>query len=218
MKLLTWAMDLIFPPKCPFCTRILENPRETLCPNCQPKLPWLTHKAALRRVEFTAGCCSPLLYKEQVRKCIHRYKFTHVRAYAKPLGTLMAQCVRDHGEITPDVVTWVPLSRKRLRERGFDQARELAQVVGRELGIPVQALLSKDRDTERQSSMESDARRKANVLGVYSLRPEADVQRKCVLVVDDVVTSGATLSACAKVLDGAGAERIWCVTLAQAGN
>ena len=66
--------------------------------------------------------------------------------------------------------------------------------------------------------MDSDARRKANVLGVYSLRSQTEVQGKCVLLVDDVVTSGATLSACAKVLDGAGAKEIWCVTLAQAGK
>ena len=218
MKLWGWALDLLFPPKCPFCQQVLEDPRAPLCADCQPKLPWLDEKDALRKVDFTAGCWSVLEYRDTVREAVHRYKFTPVRARGEALGKLMAQCVQDHPEIQPEIITWVPLSRKRRRKRGFDQAEELARSMGRELGLPVEGVLQKDTDTRQQSSIRDKEARRANVLGVYSLQSGADVRGKCLLLVDDVVTSGSTLSACPKVLAEAGAEKVWCVTLAQAGN
>ena len=218
MKLLTAALDLLFPPKCPFCGRVLDDPRAPLCAKCQPTLPWLEKKEAFRKVEHTAGCWSPLDYKDVVRDCIHRYKFTPVPAYGQPLGLLAAQCALDHPEIAPDVVTWTPLSRKSLKKRGFDQAQLLAQEVGRGLCVPVEPLLEKTRETAQQSLLESPAERKANALGAYGLRAEAAVAGKKILLVDDVVTSGATLSSCARVLKQAGVAEIWCITLAQAGK
>lgn len=218
MKFYTRALDLLFPPKCPFCEKILERPRDPVCPVCQKKLPWLTGKNAMKKVDFSAGCWSPLDYRDAVREAIHRYKFTPIRARGEALGKLMAQCVQDHPEIAPQVITWAPLSRKRRRERGFDQSEELARTLSRELGLPVESLLQKTQDTIRQSSLTTDAQRKANVLGVYSACPDAAIPGRRVLLVDDVVTSGSTLSACAKVLAQAGAEEVWCVTLAQAGN
>ena len=218
MKLLTWALDLVFPPKCPFCERILEDPRAPLCTVCQPKLPWLDEKDSFRKVDFTAGGWSALEYRDGVREAIHRYKFTPVRARGAALGMLMAQCVQDHPEIRPEIITWVPLSAKRRRKRGFDQAQEMAERVGRELGLPVERLLLKTRDTKQQSTLREVQARRANVLGVYSSCFGAQIKGRRVLLVDDVVTSGSTLSACAKVLVEAGAEEVWCVTLAQAGN
>ena len=130
----------------------------------------------------------------------------------------MAQCAQDRPEIKPDVITWVPLGRRRLKERGFDQAQELAVTMGGELALPVEPLLMKQRDTGRQSDLTRPEQRKANVLGVYELRFGAAVRGRRILLVDDVVTSGSTLSACAKVLVEAGAEEVYCVTLAQAGK
>lgn len=218
MNLLTPILDLLFPPKCPFCSAVLDDPRAPLCPACQPALPWLEHKEALRKVEYTQGCFSPLSYRDRVREGVHRYKFTPVRACGGPFGLLMAQCVRDHREIQADLVTWAPLSRKSLRKRGFDQAQRLAETLGRELSLPVVPTLVKIRHTARQSRLQTPAQRRANVLGAYARRPDLDLTGRRVLLVDDVVTSGATLTACAKELRAAGAAEIWCVTLAQAGK
>ena len=218
MKLLTAALDLLFPHKCPFCRKVLEDSRAPLCPACQPILPWLEKKEAFRKVEHTAGCWSPLVYKDMVRECVHRYKFTPVPAYGQPLGLLAAQCVLDHPEIGPDVVTWAPLSRRSLKKRGFDQARLLAETVGRELSLPVEPILEKCRETQQQSTLDTPAQRKANTLGAYRLREGAHVSGRKILLVDDVVTSGATLSACAGAMKQGGAAEIWCVTLAQAGK
>ena len=216
MKLLDDLLDLLFPPKCPFCQSILETPADPVCPACKKSLPWLVGRAGERKVDFTQGCCSPLAYRGAVREAIHRYKFSGVRAYARPFGLLMAQCVQDRPEMAADLVTWAPLSRKRRRERGYDQGELLARAMAKRLGLPAVPTLVKARHTQPQSGLDSAEARRANALGAYALLPGADVAGRHVLLADDVVTSGATLSECARTLLEAGAAEVWCVTLAQA--
>ena len=210
-------LDLLFPPKCPFCQRLLHDPRAPLCPNCQASLPWLTGRAGERRVDFTQGCWSPLAYQAQVREAVQRYKFAPAPAYGRPFGLLMAQCARDQG-VEAELVTWAPLSKKRRRKRGFDQGELLARTVGECLALPVRPLLEKSRHTVPQSSLPDGAARRANALGAYSLLPGGRIEGGRVLLVDDVVTSGATLSECARLLCQGGAKQVLCLTLAQAGE
>ena len=210
-------LDLLFPRKCPFCQRLVEGDA-LLCPDCQRTLPWLTEKAAERSPEFLKLCVSPLAYRGPVAESIHRYKFSGRRNYAAAYGALMAQCVLDHPDVTFDLLSWAPLSRKRLRRRGYDQARLLARAVGERLNVPVTPVLVKRRDIPAQSGLSEQAARRANVLGAYELLPGAEVTGRRVLLVDDVVTSGATLSECARVLLTAGAAQVCAVTLAQAGQ
>ena len=210
-------LDLLFPPKCPFCQRLLHDPRAPLCPNCQASLPWLTGRAGERRVDFTQGCWSPLAYQAQVREAVQRYKFAPAPAYGRPFGLLMAQCARDQG-VEAELVTWAPLSKKRRRKRGFDQGELLARTVGECLALPVLPLLEKSRHTVPQSSLPDGAARRANALGAYSLLPGGRREGGRVLLVDDVVTSGATLSECARLLCQGGAKQVLCLTLAQAGE
>ena len=212
----TALLDLLFPPKCPFCQKILDDPRAPVCPACQPALPWLSGQGAERKVEFADGCFSPLAYRDQVREAVQRYKFTPVPAYGAPFGLLMAQCLTDHLSQAPDLLTWAPLSSRRLRERGFDQARLLARRAGQRLNVPLVPTLKKVRHTRPQSSLEGESARRANALGAYALLPQIDLAGKRVVLVDDVVTSGATLSECARVLCQAGAAEVACLTLAQA--
>ena len=210
------GFDLVFPVKCPFCRGILEDSGDILCPDCQKTLPWLLGREAERKVDFSAGCLSPLGYRDQVPGTVHRYKFAGLRSYGVPFGTLLTQCARDHLTTLPDAVTWAPLSRRRLRERGYDQAQLLAQRVGEGLSLPLLPTLVKCRDTGPQSDLQESAARRANALNAYELLPGADVKGKCLLLVDDVVTSGATLGECARVLTMAGAKEVRCLTLAQA--
>ena len=128
----------------------------------------------------------------------------------------MAQCLQDRWEEPVDLITWVPLSKKRLRERGYDQARLLAQRMGEVTGLPVAAALAKTRNTRTQSRLGQDASRRANVLGAYACRPEVELAGKRVALVDDVVTSGATLAECAACLRAAGAASVVALTLARA--
>ncbi len=215
MPVLDWVLDLLFPPKCPFCGRLLEK-GELLCPDCQRGLPWLEGRAGETEVELTAGCVSALRYEDKVRSAIHGYKFDGRSARSVAFGAMTAQAVGDHG-ITADLVSWPSLSKKRLRQRGYDQAELLAREVGRRLGLSVLRTVDK-RERPAQSGIQGEAARRANLLGAYVPVEPGNFEGRIVLLVDDVVTSGATLAECAKTLRLAGAERIFCATLAKAGK
>jgi len=208
-------LDLLFPPKCPFCGKLLEK-GTLLCPGCQRDLPWLTGAAAERPVELTGGCLSVLRYDEKVRRAVHDYKFHGKSARGKTFGLLIAQQLRDSGA-SADLITWPPLSKKRLRKRGYDQAQLLARRVGEVLDLPVVRTLVKA-DRPAQSGIEGEAERRANLLGAYTAAPPEAVRGKAVLLVDDVLTTGATLSECAKTLLLSGAKSVRCATLARAGK
>lgn len=210
------VLDLVFPPKCPFCRRVLEDPGASACPACVPELPWLEGGAEERSVEFADGCFSPLAYRDAVPEAVRLYKFGRVRALARPFGALMARHLDGCLERRPDLICWAPLSGRRLRERGFDQAELLAREVGRRLSVPVGPALEKTRHTAPQSGLEDLSARRDNVRGAYALLPGADLAGKRVALVDDVVTSGSTLSACAALLRQGGARGVYCLTLAQA--
>ena len=200
MKLSSLLLDLLYPRKCPFCQHLVDGDA-LLCPDCQRTLPWLTEQAAERTPEFVRLCVSPLRYRGPVADSIHRYKFSGRRSYSHAYGMLMAQCVKDHFTQPFDVITWAPLSKKRLKQRGYDQAELLARTIGESLGLEAVPLLVK-----------------ARVLGAYTLLPGAEVKGKRILLADDVVTSGSTLSECARTLLSSGAAEVCAVTLAQAGK
>ena len=111
-------------------------------------------------------------------------------------------------------MTWAPVSQRRLRKRGFDQARYLCASLCVDWHTAPQETLRKVRDNPPQSGLEDAAQRRANVLGVYeAVQPEA-IAGKRFLLVDDIVTTGATLGECVRVLKAAGAAEAVCLTLA----
>ena len=114
-----------------------------------------------------------------------------------------------------DAVTWAPVSALRRFCRGYDQSQLLARTVGKELDIPVQRLLKKQRHTPAQSRLTTEERR-ANVLGAYRFAGKQSVAGKRILLIDDVFTTGATAEECARVLLTAGAKGVSCAAVAAA--
>lgn len=214
--MLSVLLDLLFPIKCPFCRKLLEKGQDLVCSDCQRDLPWALGPQGERKGEFFALCTAPLWYQEQVRNSHHRYKFSGVRAYAAPYAELMAQCVNDRLAGEFDVITWVPIHPRRRWKRGYDQSEWLARKLARRVDMPCEPLLKKVRHTTAQSGLKGESERRANVLGAYVLKSDAQVEGKRILLVDDVMTTGATLSECARVLRTAGVVQVFCVTLAMA--
>ena len=134
-------------------------------------------------------------------------------AYCCVYGELMTAALEDSG-LEGDIVTWVPLSRSRLRRRGYDQARLLAEEVAAGMDLPCDALLRKTVNNPAQSGRASAAERRQNVKGVYEVTENPEGLR--IILVDDLVTTGATLSEAAGELLGAGAEAVVGLTLARA--
>lgn len=213
---LGFVLDLLFPPKCVFCGKVLDTGEDGLCARCQQELPWLTDGEAELTGEFFSLCAAPLRYQDKVRDSVRRYKFKGRRGYHKLYGRLVAQCVHDHLAGRYDLITWVPLSPQRKKERGYDQAFLLASAAALELGEVAVETLRKERNTDPQSGLTEDAQRRANVLGAYTPVDPELVAGKRVLLIDDVVTTGSTLSECARTLRTMGASDVVCAALARA--
>jgi predicted amidophosphoribosyltransferase len=151
------------------------------------------------------GCLALLSYEGVGRELVARLKYRNARAAVGPLAGAMAGLV-DRAEV--DVVSWAPTTPARRRERGFDQARLLARAVARRLGRPCRSLLTRS-PGPAQTGRTLDARRSGPVFA-----PRGRVPAR-VLLVDDVVTSGATVSAAAAALRLAGAEAVYVLAAAR---
>lgn len=212
------VLDLLYPPRCVCCNKLLSPGERELCAHCRAGLPVAEGARAEQSGEFFDVCVSPLYYTGMVRASFCRYKFRGLEGYASIYARWMAACVGEHLKPDYDLITWVPLSRAHLRRRGYDQAEQLACHMARELGQTAVPLLRKPQDRKTQSGLDGGEARRANVLGAYELRDNVSVQGKRILLVDDIITTGATLSECARTLRTAGAASVVCVTLARSAQ
>ena len=153
-------------------------------------------------------------YKDNVRKSILRFKFGHARHYVLSYGRLLGMHVLKEFPDGFDLVTWVPTGAKRIRKRGYDHARLLSEAVADELGFAATPLLRKIRETPPQSTMATFAQRRQNVAGAYTVTDADLIQGKRILLLDDVITSGASCAECGKMLRKAGAKSVFCAAVA----
>jgi ComF family protein len=212
----------VFPPRCagcgsgswPFCDRCLAT-LEVLAP------PWCDRcgrpPLAVERCDdcpppIVSMARSPFLYSGPARAAIHRLKFSGWRSVSSALADAMVAVHPPEA----DAVTWVPLARRRLAERGYDQARALAGAVGSRLDLPVLRLARRAVATAPQAQRPGEQRRVA-MRGAFEplRRPPARVPRRVILV-DDVLTTGSTAAACAEALARAGVHQIVLLTAARA--
>ena len=212
MKLWDALLDLFFPARCAFCRRLTQE-GAAVCPTCLDKLPF-TGSAARQDFSGLEGCWSALYYVDTVRSSLLRYKFGGANLYAKPYGEILAKCI-DENKVSCDSITWVPLSRKRLRKRGDDQAKLLAEETAAILGLPCAPMLRKLRNNPPNSGAGNADKRRRNVKNAYAAREGAQIRGRRVLLIDDIVTTGATLCECASVLKSAGASAVLGATLAR---
>lgn len=214
MKILDLIAHLLYPRKCVFCESVLKD--TDICRECEEKLPYTVGDSAMQKFPFIDKCVSPLYYKDKVRASVHRYKFGGCSAYSRRYAALMSDCVENNLDCRSiDVISWIPLSKKRLRQRGYDQARLLAEEIAAKTGLPCRQLLQKVKNNSAQSLTRDAKQRRENVAGVYALDDGADVSGLRILLVDDVVTTGATMSEAARILRKAGAKSVFGVTLAR---
>lgn len=214
-KLLNRALELLYPPKCALCRKLLERSERGICKACTGKLP--EHAGILRPGEHFSQSVSAFRYDGAIRESLLRMKFGGCPNYAEFYGEQIARCVREQFDGRWDLISWVPISRKRRVGRGYDQAKLLAQAAARALGTQPVPTLRKIRDNKRQSRIADFKQRRKNVEGVYRAREPERFRGKRVLLIDDIVTSGATLDECSRTLRKAGAKTVLCATAATAG-
>lgn len=214
MKVGSWLLELFFPTRCIVCRDFLGGGRPRICAHCAETLP-CTSAGGKSHGDFFSLCVSSVYYEKDMRQAILRYKFQGARVYAPAFGTLLASTIYENLQGQYDIISWVPLDRRRRHTRGYDQAELLARHAAKQLCQPCVPVLKKKRGVKPQSGTGSPERRRANIAGAYTVIDPAFVEGKRILLVDDIVTTGSTLSECAKTLLLAGAETICCATLAR---
>lgn len=206
--------DMLFPPRCVFCGKPVYN-RAVICGACAEKTPV---SYAMRRMKAgetgkTVSCLTPYRYEGPVRESLLHFKFDGYREHAPYYGRKIAEQLQAEGGFGLELVTAVPLSRRRLKARGYNQAELLAREAAQCLLLPYIETLGKVKENGIQHDLPKGARAE-NVHGVYRALVQTSLRGKAVLLVDDIVTTGATLCACTEVLLQAGAACVVCAAVA----
>lgn len=213
MRLFDRLFHLLFPPKCVLCGTVLEDDQTDMCHGCRADTP--EHPKGHIKLSYIAQWTALWYYEGKVRASLLRFKFSNRRSYAQTYGRLLAMKLLSE-QISFDVLTWIPISRLRRWRRGYDQVALIAQALGHELGVVPFPTLRKHRNTPPQSGFKYAAQRRANVLGAYTAVDSVRFASKRVLLLDDILTTGATASECARVLLTAGAKEVICAAVAAA--
>lgn len=220
--------DYFLPEKCALC-RCESN--LGFCINCQKLLPWIECACEICSIQLSEpGVCGhcqsrrpvyqdsiiPFRYKSPISDLIQGMKYSNQLSYAVALAKILSLWVMKNPADLPDTIVPMPLHRKRIVQRGFNQATEIARVLSKQLDIPInQTLLKRVKNTEKQTGLHEKMRQQ-NVrnafVGKASTRENPTAYRHVALL-DDVVTSGSTVNAAAKALIGAGVEcvSVWAI-------
>ena len=233
------GLDLLYPPSCAVCDFVLSDGR-ALCDACHDALPRLTEPFCKNcgemfeghidgpftcpncgRLKFSFEFARPALVRdERTLDMIHRLKYAREIHLAKDLGRLAAEAFRDERLASALAERWplvpVPLHRKRLQDRGFNQAAEISRELSRQTGLPVAGALARTRATGHQTAL-TRAQRLENLRNAFAVtrageRVIAD-GLPGVILVDDVLTTGSTVDECARTLRHAGLKRVRVVTV-----
>ena len=203
------ALRLVFPPRCILCGREAD----LVCDSCRRSLPMRLDPDALPKLSGIRAARSVWPYEGNVREIVRRYKYNGLRSLAPLLAAEMADVLRDWNPPVSAIVH-VPAHHARLRERGFDQAELLAREVSNIVGILSVSALSRVRETAVQARAINVSKRAENVSGAFEVPDATQIRRANVLLIDDVMTTGATLRESARALRKAGAAAVWALTLA----
>jgi len=219
MSFFSTILDLLFPPKCVFCAKVLYKTDEGWCDKCTESLPYADN-FGIQDGDVFDFCVAPLYYTGTVRRSILRYKFRDASYYSDVYGKFLAECIHEcrdsrNAGISYDILSWVPLSSKRERTRGYDQAMLLAMATAPELGVVAVETLKKTKDVRAQSELGDKTERSANISGAYVISDPDLIRGKRIMLIDDVVTTGSTLDECSRVLQSAGAAGVVCAALAR---
>jgi ComF family protein len=218
------ALDLLYPPRCLLCHR----GGDFLCAGCLARLPladgrrcdvcWLPLEAAecphCRAHPLALRLRSAFRYGDDVKRVVHAFKFGRQSCLAPLLGQALLKLYRT-SEFAVDAIVPVPLTGRRRRERGFNQAALLAAELARDTGLPVAEALARTTMRQPQAGSASAEQRWLNVQGAFRVVDSDVVTGRRLLLIDDVATTGATLDSCARALIGGGAREVFALTIAR---
>ena len=214
MRLYHGLLQLLFPDKCILCGKLLQEGEQDLCRDCRIGSPEYPDRK--ETIQFLDSFTAVWYYEGNVRRSLLRYKFYNARSFAQGYGRLLAMKLLRENPDGFDCVTWVPVSTLRKLTRGYDQVELLAKAVGKELAMAPVPMIKKVRHNRPQSGISGVAERRANVLGAYRVLNREQIAGKRILLLDDILTTGATAGECARMLLINGAKEVHCAAVAAA--
>jgi ComF family protein len=202
--------DAVMPMRCAFCGTRTRGAERSVCAGCYDDLPWIE---AMQAVKPLYVAVAPLAYEFPVDAAIKALKFRRRLWYGPALAQLACRYI---DALPPDIdaLLPVPLHWRRKWWRGFNQAREIARPVARQLGVPLIDCARRARATRPQSGLSAGARQR-NVQGAFVVRGHCRARH--VLIVDDVITTGVTIAQLARAVLDSGADRVSALAVARAG-
>jgi ComF family protein len=228
------AVDLLFPRRCPVCGEIVEPAGQWICPSClvllSPVKPPACQKCGKEVVGEETEYCSDCSrhrrsfasgralfnYNEAARGSMAAIKYKNKREYLDFYsGTMAYRFGKQIKMWNPDVLIPVPVHPSRRRQRGYNQAEELARRLGKQWGIPLDSrILIRNKKTMPQRDLTPKERLK-NLQQAFGLHPSCcrKAVPRCVVLIDDIYTTGSTIEACTQVLKAAGVEEIHFLTI-----
>jgi ComF family protein len=218
-------IDLIFPRCCEACGNALIGNEKVICTMCRITLPRVhAHSIGMQVFEEKFAYMSEVkrtfsflvfVKKGKVQRLLHALKYRNRPEIGLTLGEMLGQDLLSRQEVPPaDLIISVPLHAKRLRKRGYNQSDKLAEGFSRVVGIPWSGeVLTRVRNSESQTG-KTRAERRENVASIFEVKQP--IQNKNVILIDDVLTTGATLEACIQALKKSGCEAFYIFTIASA--
>ncbi len=217
-----FLISIIFPERCPFCGTAIDH-KSIFCDACGKEILWTSRHSVCLRCGKTECVCGkepfldrmyvPLFYEGKVKDAVKNFKFNGRKAYSRPFAKLLSAFIaKENPEFDFDVIIPVPMTKKDIRKRGYNQSLLLAKFVGENLGVKTDfTALVKVKQTQKQHKLNSRETRMKNLKGAFSVN--ADLTGKSVLVCDDVITTGSTMREVCGVLKKAGAQKISAVVI-----
>lgn len=204
-----FILHILFPTRCPYCNSVI-NPEDYACEECKKKFP----KTDI--IKYAYGgykCCSPFPYNDIFASAVKNFKFHNLGGNAKQLAFVMVQSIIQSYNISDfDIITCVPMHKRMIKQRGYNQAELLAKECAEILGIPFVQTLEKYKENTAQHSIKASLRAD-NVRGVYRLVNKNIAKGKNILIIDDIITTGHTLGECAKILTKGKCKSVNCAVL-----
>lgn len=208
-KLKNSVKDILFPVRCPYCETVIHK-TEYACEDCKKRFP---SPAIIKYAVGGYKCTSPFPYDGIFKKAVKIFKFGNKGGYAKQLAFPIVQSILESYQgVDFDLITCVPMHKKRLAQRGYNQAELLAKECAKIMNIPYCDTLEKYKENREQHSIKASERAK-NVKGVYRIIDKELVRDKNILIIDDIITTGNTLGECAKILMKKGCRSAECAVL-----
>ena len=207
-RMLVAVENAFFPARCPYCDKVIHHDQYA-CEECKAKMPELP---ITNYIEGGYRCTSPFLYKERFSESVKAFKFRNRPQYAKALAFAVVTSLNITGDLRYDYITCVPMHPKLKNRRGYNQSELLAKECAKLMGVKYIDALEKFKQNKPQHSLKGSERRK-NVKGVYRAINKDKIKGKKILLIDDIITTGNTLSECAKMLKKSGCEEIDCAAV-----